>query len=118
MVRVLIVNNHPLVRTALIEVLARGPGIEVVGHASNATEAIDAAVRLHPDVVLMDLSMPEGSGLDACRAIKGATDDVRVLFLASFDDTRQHAEALCAGAAGLILKDLDPARLRQSILGS
>lgn len=116
MVRVLIVNNHALVRTALIELLALGPGIEVVGHATTAAEAVDAAVRLHPDVVLMDLSMPDGSGLDACRAIKGATDDVKVLFLASFDDTRQRAEALCAGAAGFVLKDLDPARLHESIL--
>lgn len=116
MVRVLIVNNHPLIRTALIEILALGPGIEVVGHAANADEAVEAASRLHPDVVLMDLSMPDGSGLDACREIRGRTSDVKVLFLASFDDTRQRAEALCAGATGLVLKDLDPARLTQSIL--
>ncbi len=116
MVRVLIVNNHPLVRTALIELLALGPGIEVVGHAADAAEAVEAVRALHPDVVLMDLSMPGHSGLDACREIRGQTVDVKVLFLASFDDARQRAEALCAGAAGLVLKDLDPSRLTQSIL--
>jgi DNA-binding NarL/FixJ family response regulator len=116
MVRVLLVNDHPVVRRGLVDLLSRAPAIEVVGETPSAADAVDAALELRADVVVLDFSLRLGSGLAACRAIHAAAPRVRVIFLTSFEDARRRAEAACAGACAVVLKDLDPSRLTKCIL--
>jgi DNA-binding NarL/FixJ family response regulator len=108
---VLIVDDHAVVRRGLEQMLATADGIEVIGTASDGAEAVTQAARLHPDIVLMDLSMPELDGIEATRQVlAGASDDVvtRVIVLTSFTEQRRVLDALQAGASGYILKDATP----------
>src|SRR5438034_5555073 len=113
-IRVLIADDHVVVREGLRALLAEEPGIVVVGEAANGAEAVALAGSLHPDVVLMDLVMPEMGGIEAIRHIrKNANPSCRVLVLTSFADGRTIREAIQAGATGYLLKDvLKPDLLR------
>ena len=104
----LVVDDHKVVRSGLEQLLATTDDIELVGTASNGYEAIAAVERLHPDVVLMDLSMPELDGIDATRRISAEHPDSRVLVLTSFSDQSRILEALSAGADGYLLKHAEP----------
>jgi DNA-binding NarL/FixJ family response regulator len=112
MIRVFIVDDHSVVRRGLEQVLATAEGIEVIGSASDGDEAVTRAAALHPDVVLMDLSMPVLDGIEATRRLLGtasAEDRVlRVIVLTSFTEQRRVLDALQAGASGYILKDATP----------
>jgi len=109
MTRVLLVDDHALVRAGLAALLGGAERIEVVGAAADGREGVELAVQLQPDVVLMDLSMPVMDGLAATRLIREASPGSQVVVLTSFADYHRGVQALAAGAVGYLLKDCDPA---------
>ncbi len=111
MIRVLVADDHRLVRAGIRTLLEAEPDIDVVGEARDGAEAVTSAAGTEPDVVLMDLSMPEVDGIDATRALLAADPGVRVLVLTSFSDRERVREVLAAGAIGYVLKDCEPAEL-------
>lgn len=111
MIRVVIADDHTVVRTGLDQLLSTEDDIELVGSAANGAEAVDLTEQTQPDVVLMDLSMPVMDGTEATRRIVAAHPDVRVVVLTSFADDRHIADALDAGAVGYVLKHADPDEL-------
>jgi DNA-binding NarL/FixJ family response regulator len=114
-IRVLVVDDHVVVRSGLEQLLATTDDIELVGTASNGNEAIEAVVSLHPDVVLMDLSMPELDGIEATRRISADHPSSRVLVLTSLSDQSRILEALSAGADGYLLKHAEPDDIADAI---
>lgn len=109
--RVILADDQALVRTGFRMILT-ADGIEVVGEAANGAEAVDAVRRTQPDVVLMDIRMPEMDGLEATRRIlTGATGEPRVIILTTFDLDHYVYAALSAGASGFLLKDVTPEHL-------
>ena len=108
-IRVLLVDDQQLVRTGFRMILADEVDIEVVGEASNGSEALDAVATVQPDVVVMDLRMPVMDGVEATRRLTEAEDAPRVLVLTTFDADEQVVQALRAGASGFLLKDVPPA---------
>jgi NarL family two-component system response regulator LiaR len=114
-IRVLIADDHAVVRQGLRAFLQLQPDIEVVGEAGGGGEALTLAERLEPDVVLMDLVMPEGDGIAAIRALGTVPRPPRVLVLTSFTDDGQVFSAMQAGAAGYLLKDVEPDDLAAAI---
>jgi DNA-binding NarL/FixJ family response regulator len=107
-IRVLLAEDHGLVRAGLERLLATAADIEVVGGAKDGAEAIELAAETSPDVVLMDLSMPNVDGIEATRAIVAANADSHVVVLTSLTDRERILAALDAGAAGYLLKDAEP----------
>jgi DNA-binding NarL/FixJ family response regulator len=114
-IRVLIVDDHPIVRQGLRTFLTSRPGLEVVGEAADGEAALVEAARLGPDVVLLDLVMPRGGGVDVIRGLRTAGERPRVIVLTSFAGDDQVVEAVRAGAAGYLLKDVAPAELEAAI---
>jgi DNA-binding NarL/FixJ family response regulator len=114
-VSVLIVDDHEFVRVGLRAVLSRQDSISVVGEAANVKDAIAETCRLQPDVVLMDVRFPDGSGADACRAIRDSCPDTRVLFLSSYQDDEAVFAAIYEGAAGYLLKEVNAEGLLRAI---
>jgi DNA-binding NarL/FixJ family response regulator len=114
MTSVLIADDQELVRTGF-RVVLESEGIEVVGEAANGREAIELAARLRPDVVLMDVRMPELDGIEATRRIVGDGLPTRVLVLTTFDEDQIVYEALRAGAGGFLLKSAPPPRLVEAV---
>jgi DNA-binding NarL/FixJ family response regulator len=110
-IRVLVVDDQAMVRAGFRLLLADEPDIEVVAEASNGLEAVAEAARCDPDVVLMDIRMPELDGLEATRQILAADPDSRVLVLTTFDLDEYVYRALQAGASGFVLKDDPPEQL-------
>jgi DNA-binding NarL/FixJ family response regulator len=110
-IRALVVDDQSMVRAGLRMLLAEEPDIEVVAEAGNGLEAIAQAARYHPDVVLMDIRMPELDGLEATRRILAADERARVLILTTFNLDDYVYEALRAGASGFVLKDEPPEQL-------
>ena len=113
-IRILIADDQSLVRAGFRLVLENHPDLEVVGEASNGEEAIHSARRLDPDVVLMDIRMPELDGIAATRAIT-ESQSARVLVLTTYDLDEYVYDALQAGASGFLLKDTAPAQLADGI---
>jgi DNA-binding NarL/FixJ family response regulator len=103
-VRVLIADDHGIVRSGLRLLLERQKGVEVIGEASDGVEALDMAVRERPDLAILDVKMPKLTGLQATRDIKAQAPEVAVLILSMHDDERYLFEALKAGASGYVLK--------------
>jgi DNA-binding NarL/FixJ family response regulator len=114
-IRVLVVDDQSMVRAGFRLLLADEPDIEVVAEASNGLEAVAHAARLHPDVILMDIRMPELDGLEATRRILGTDTTARVLILTTFDLDDYVFEALRAGASGFVLKDDPPEQLLAAV---
>ena len=115
MIRVLLADDQPLLRTGMTLVLEGEPDLTVVGEASDGVQAVDQAVRLRPDVVLMDVRMPRMDGIEATRRLVERAPDVRVLILTTFDLDEHAFAALRAGASGFLLKDVPPAELAGAI---
>ena len=116
-VRLLIADDHALVRQALRGMLEREPDIEIVGEAVNGREAVDLCRTLDPNLVLMDLRMPEMDGLEATRAIKQEHAEVGVLMVTMHDNQDYMLEAAKAGAAGYVLKDASRDELIDAVRG-
>ncbi|MBI5966122.1 MAG: response regulator transcription factor [Chloroflexi bacterium] len=114
-IRVLLVDDQALFREGLETLLSVHKDIEVIGQAGNGQEAIDLALNLHPDVILMDMQMPVLNGVGATRRVKKSLPDCRVIALTTFDDKETVFEALRAGAVGYLLKDVGSAQLAESI---
>ncbi|MFI5285986.1 MAG: response regulator [Candidatus Dormibacteria bacterium] len=114
-IRLVIVDDHSVVREGLRAFLRLQEGIEVVGEAAGADESVRVAEESLPDVVLLDLVMPEGDGIGAIRRLLEVVPHTRVLVLTSFADDAQIFAAIAAGAAGYLLKDVDPGALADGI---
>jgi NarL family two-component system response regulator LiaR len=114
-ISVLIADDHPFVRHGLRTYLETLDDVEVAGEAADGAEAVELAGRLLPDVVLMDLVMPELDGIEATRQIKAASPATKVIALTSFDDDEKVFPAIKAGAAGYLLKDVRPAELAEAV---
>ena len=110
-IRVLVVDDHAVVREGLRTFLELQEGIEVAGEAGDGSEGVAAAERLRPDVVLMDLVMPRLDGVGAMRELRSRVPGVRVIVLTSFADDDTVLPAVRAGAAGYLLKDVQPPEL-------
>lgn len=108
MTRVLIADDDDLMRAGLAELLAADPSIEVVGHAANGRQAVEQACRLAPEVVLMDVRMPDLDGIEATRLLAQDAPGVRVLILTTFEQDDYVFGALLAGASGFMLKRTRP----------
>lgn len=115
MIKVLIADDHHVVRRGLLFFLKTQKDIEVVGEAKNGLEAVQLVETFQPDVVLMDLVMPEMDGIKATEQIKAKWPEVKVLMLTSFSDQDHIVPALQAGASGYQLKDIEPDELVESI---
>jgi len=113
--RVLIVDDHEVVRQGLRAILERREGIEVVGEAGTVASAVREAERTRPDVVVMDVRLPDGSGVEACREIRAANPNTRVLMLTSYPDEEAVFDSILAGASGYILKQVRASELVSAI---
>lgn len=114
-IRILIVDDHPLVRRGLADLLNGVSDMTVVATASDGEEAVAHVVEDRPDIVLMDVSMPGMTGIEACRRLLHAVPDTRVVMLTSFATRDVVVEAFDTGAAGYLLKDADPVELISGI---
>jgi DNA-binding NarL/FixJ family response regulator len=114
-IRVLLVDDHQVVRRGLRTFLEVQDDIEVVGEAAEGTEGVDRAEELRPDVILMDVKMPGTDGVEALRRLRELANPARVLIVTSFTERRTVVPALRAGAAGYVHKDIDPDALAGAI---
>jgi DNA-binding NarL/FixJ family response regulator len=103
-IRILLVDDHPIVRQGLRALLEGRPGWEVIGEASDGLEAVDQATRLQPDVMVLDVTMPRMNGLEACRVIRKKKPGLEILFVTQHDSPQMMREALDAGARGYVVK--------------
>ena len=114
-IRILIVDDHAIVREGLRTLITSEPGMELVGEAANGNEAVQKALALNPDVILMDLVMPVKDGLEAIKEIRQANSQARILVLTSFAEDDKVFPAVKAGALGYLLKDTMPSELLDAI---
>jgi DNA-binding NarL/FixJ family response regulator len=103
---IVVVDDHEVVREGLASMLDRRPNFQVVGEAGTATEALEVVRRFHPDLVVMDVRLPDGSGIEACREIRAELPDTRVVMLTSYPDEEAVLAAIIAGASGYLLKQV------------
>lgn len=115
MIRLLLVDDQSLIRQGLQAMLTQEPDLQVVGCAENGRAAIDLVATLHPDVVLMDVRMPIMTGIEATRLLAEKFPDTKVLVLSTFDDDRDIAQSMRAGAKGYLLKDMPVPELAEAI---
>lgn len=114
-IRILIADDHELVRQGLEALLSKTPGMVIVGQAKNGEEAVELALSLLPDIILMDLLMPLKNGIEATREIKKSSPNARILIITSFAEDENVFQAIKAGALGYLMKDSSPHELLQAI---
>lgn len=110
-IRILLVDDHEVVRVGLRTLLSEHQDLRIVGEAGTMADSIREAVRLKPDIVLMDARLPDGSGVEACREIMSSCPNTRVIFLTSYADDDSVLAAVLAGAHGYVLKEIDSSAL-------
>src|SRR3954453_21539516 len=106
-IRVVVADDHPLVRGGLVELIKERPELELVGEAADGRQALDAIKRLEPDVTVLDARMPELEGMDVLKAVKAQALGTKVMFLSGFLDGEYAYEAVAAGARGYLSKESD-----------
>jgi DNA-binding NarL/FixJ family response regulator len=116
-VTVLIADDHPMVLQGLHLTLGTLPGIQVIGEATTGQQAVELAESLQPDVLIMDLNMPEGNGIEATRALTQSSPHVNVLILTMFDDDASVFQAMRAGARGYLLKGAGEEEIERAVRG-
>ena len=104
--RLVVVDDHEVVRQGLVALLARRPGFQVVAEAGTVAEALAATRRFQPDLVVMDVRLPDGTGIEACREIRAEMPATRVVMLTSYPDEEAVLSAILAGASGYLLKQI------------
>jgi DNA-binding NarL/FixJ family response regulator len=104
--RLLVVDDHEVVRQGLVALLDRREGFQVVAEAGTVAEAVEQARKFEPDIVVMDVRLPDGSGIEACREIRAERPSTRVVMLTSYPDEEAVLSAIIAGAAGYLLKQI------------
>jgi two-component system response regulator DevR len=104
--RILVVDDHEVVRQGLVALLDRREGFQVVAEAGTVAEAIEATRRFQPNIVVMDVRLPDGSGVEACREIRSEFPETRVVMLTSYPDEEAVLSAIVAGASGYLLKQI------------
>jgi DNA-binding NarL/FixJ family response regulator len=114
-IRLMVVDDHEVVRLGLSALFRQTSGIDVVAEAGSVADAVKGAAQQRPDVVLMDLRLPDGTGIDACRDILSAQPGTRVLFLTSHSDEEAVVSTILAGAAGYLLKEVGSQALIDAI---
>ncbi len=114
-IRLLLVDDHEVLRLGLKTLFTENANIQVVGEAGTRAAAVSEADRLQPDVVLMDVRLPDGSGIEACREIRNASPEIRVLFLTSFADDEAVMATIMAGAKGFLLKEITGEELVRAV---
>lgn len=114
-VRLVLVDDSQVVRMGLRSLISTEPGVEIVGEAGTVATAVETCAHLKPDVVLLDIRLPDGTGFDACRQILALLPDTRVLVLTSVADETLVDEAIRAGAHGYLLKEIDGRGLLQAV---
>lgn len=115
MIGVLVVDDHPMLRAGLAQLLEQADDITLIGLAADGAKGVELALGAHPDVVLMDLEMPGLDGIEATRRIRASCEHTQVVILTSFSDRARILDALDAGAAGYLLKDAEPDQLLRGI---
>jgi DNA-binding NarL/FixJ family response regulator len=113
--KILLVDDHEVVRVGVRALIDRQPGMEVVGEAGTVPEALQQTSQLLPDVVVLDIRLPGGSGLDACRQIKASHPEIRIIILTSFPDDEVLYDAIACGADGYVLKQIGSDDLIQAL---
>lgn len=103
-IRVVVVDDHPLFRQGVLYTLSRAPGIEIAGEAASGSQALAVAHQARPDVILLDIGMPNGDGLTAAAQIKRALPDVRIIMLTASEEADDLMAAMKAGASGYVIK--------------
>ncbi len=114
-VKVLIADDHPLIRQGLVKVIRLDPSLDVIGEAADGEEVIEKAAQLRPHIIIMDLNMPRMDGLEATKQIKQRFPDIKVVALTVEDSEQKVVEVIRAGVSGYILKDVDPDALASTI---
>ncbi len=114
-IKVLLVDDHPVVRDGLHRIRELEPRIQIVAEAGTMVSAVEAARRVTPNLILMDVRLPDGDGIEACRRIKAILPDVRVLFLTSYANNEFVLASMAAGADGYLLKESGSQRIVDAI---
>jgi DNA-binding NarL/FixJ family response regulator len=114
-IRIMLVDDHNVVRLGLTSLFGTVPHFKVVGEASSSAGAVSEARKTLPDVVIMDVRLPDGSGVEACREIRSIRPQTRVIMLTSYSDEDAILDSILAGAAGYLLKQIEPSRLIEAV---
>ena len=114
-IRVFLLDDHEIVRRGIADLIARAPGIEVVGEAGTVAQAMARIPACRPDVAVLDARLPDGSGIDVCRDVRSQHPETRCLILTSYDDDDALFSAVMAGASGYLLKQIRSASLTEAI---
>ncbi len=115
MIRIMIVDDHEMVREGLKAILLTEPDFVIVGDASNASQALQGIEQLQPDIVLLDVRLPDSSGIEVCQEVTERFPEIAVIILTTFTDQQLVAQCIKAGARGYIVKDVERFDLKRSI---
>ncbi|HVV29456.1 MAG TPA: response regulator transcription factor [Mycobacteriales bacterium] len=113
--KVFLVDDHEIVRRGVADLLGSDPGVTVIGEAGSVAQALARIPALRPDVALLDVRLPDGNGVELCRDLRSKLPDLKVIMLTSFTDEQAMLNAILAGAAGYVIKDIEGLRLISAV---